>query len=305
MKALQGGIIANDTKANSIDFDEEEVKRKLNQAILDNDLASIETLASDLRANNAESELLSVIVDYVRGMKAIRKIDLNYKKQNMEAFYKVIESTKEALKNREYAEPVSTWLSGEVRHFELRTLTLEGTVEAAEEKKVQCRRSVIRSIAMENVQELTIVMSELTALDASCNLLPIARDYLRAFKAIRKLEMAKARMDEPDYKSKYDICTSLARELAPDVGAFVTRRLKVINHNMHKRRESKMISAEVGVSASEKRRQSKLLAQSLILSDDANESVVTLSPTPPTENRSITFSSSPMKRRVSSDMDEK
>ena len=82
----------------------------------------------------------------------------------------------------------------------------------------------------------------MTALNATSELLNYGKDYLRAFKAIRKLEICKAKNDIDDFKKYTEQGMKLNEELRPEAKVFLARRLTSITVNMN-RREPKLMNA--------------------------------------------------------------
>ncbi len=78
-------------------------------------------------------------------------------------------------------EPVHTWLKNELQQYEVIGFTLEDESELRV-KSSKAARDIILSIAGENIQQLTLSVSDLSALDARNELLSFGNDYLRAFK---------------------------------------------------------------------------------------------------------------------------
>jgi hypothetical protein len=98
-------------------------------------------------------------------------------------FVKTVEAAQALVKD--FQEPVREWFATEVRAYNSRGFEKDVKIDEENEMKKQvARRKVILSIAREHIQELTIAVQEISALDGSSPMILIGLDYIRAFKVM-------------------------------------------------------------------------------------------------------------------------
>lgn len=211
------------------------IEHELESAMLSKDSRRVNNLLDEIRARDGKSALVDKLEQYMRAVKNLRKIENKIAKGGgLDSISSLIDKGLNVLA-KELDEPILSWYKHEMLALKGRDFKKKSTEN--EENASKARRHVVAAVAAEDVSKLATALADLEAVQPESGIVVLGHQYLRAMKAIRKIELVEGKGNMELLEKAFKKVEGIIPSLEGEARVFLERRLMVLAKVYHVRRE--------------------------------------------------------------------